>query len=82
MSYLFTGGLEMLAPWAPLEDKDFGLVKADSVPAVQTDFSGVLDVDQDPFEDSNCDVYGDSDTTIGIRMCVERQSSGTLRAGK
>lgn len=82
MSYLFTGGLEMVAPWSPAGYDDFGLVKVDNVPAVQIDFSGVLDIDQELFQPLNCDIYGDSDTSIGIQLCVEQHSAGTFRAGR
>lgn len=82
MSYLFTGGLEMVAPWSPAGYANFGLVKVDKVPAVQIDYSGVLDIDQEPFQTSSCDVYGDSDTSIGIQLCVEKHSAGTIRAGR
>lgn len=66
MSYLFTGGLEMVAPWVTSEYTDYPMVKVDNAPAVQMDFSGVLEVDQVPFDDADCDIYGDSETTIGI----------------
>lgn len=82
MSYLFTGGLEMVAPWTPSGYDDFSLVKVENVPAVQIDFSGVLEIDQEPFQSSDCDIYGDSDTAIGIRLCVEEYSPGTLRSGE
>lgn len=81
MSYLFTGGLEMVAPWVPSEHTDYPMIKVDNAPAVQIDFSDVLVVDQEPFADSDCDVYGDLETTIGIKLCVEEESTGTLRSG-
>lgn len=82
MSYLFTGGLEMVAPWVPSEHTDYPMIKVDNAPAVQMDFSDVLQVDQEPFEDSDCDIYGDSATTIGIKLCVTAESAGTLRSGR
>lgn len=81
ISYLLTGGLEMVAPWVPSEHTDYPMIKVDNAPAVQMDFSGVLEVDHEPFADSNCDIYGDSETTIGIKLCVEEKSAGTLRSG-
>lgn len=82
MSYLFTGGLEMVAPWVPSEHTDYPMIKVDHAPAVQMDFQGVLDVDEEPFAEADCDVYGDSETTIGIQLCLEEESAGTLRAGE
>lgn len=72
----------MVAPWVPSGYEDFSLVKVENVPAVQADFSSVLTVDQEPFQSSNCDIYGDSDTAIGIQLCVEEYAPGTLRSGK
>ncbi|KAJ4407286.1 hypothetical protein N0V82_009955 [Gnomoniopsis sp. IMI 355080] len=45
MSYLLSGGLEMVAPWVPELDPDFPMVKIDNVQAVQMDFSGSTSVD-------------------------------------
>lgn len=81
MSYLFTGGLEMVAPWIPERDPDFPMVKIDNAPAVQLDFSGTFEVDTRSFDDNDCDVYGDSETIIGIKVCVEQEQE-SLRTGK
>lgn len=71
----------MVAPWAPSEYPDFPMIKVNNAPAVQMDFSRVLEVDQEPFDSSDCDIYGDSETTIGIKLCITEESAGTLRAG-
>lgn len=87
MSYLFTGGLSMVAPWVPSKHVDYPMIKVDDAPAVQMDFSGVLEVDMEPFQEENCDVFGDDETIIGIKLCVEEErlgagtETGVLRAG-
>ncbi|KAJ4386439.1 hypothetical protein N0V93_009335 [Gnomoniopsis smithogilvyi] len=45
MSYLFSGGLEMVTPWIPKQDTDYPMVKIDNVQAVQMDFSGSTSID-------------------------------------
>lgn len=81
MSYLFTGGLEMVSPWAPENYTDYPLVKIDNTPSIQMDFSGVYEIDAAQFPDDDCEVYGDPYTSIGIQVCLT-QELDIIRAGK
>jgi hypothetical protein len=80
-SYLLSGGLEMVAPWARNPNPEYPMVKIERVPAVQLDFQGPqLDTH---FEDGDCDVFGEEGFSIGIRLCITEVPSRpeALRAG-
>lgn len=81
-SYVLSGGLEMVAPWVPQAHEDHSLVKVQSVPSVQVDFSGPLE-EPPRFNESDCDIFGQSGVAIGIRLCLDQQPSGNgwIRAG-
>lgn len=81
MSYLFTGGLEMVAPWVPERDPDFPMIKVHNAPAIQMDFSGSTKVNTHSFDDTDCDVYGDDQSIIGIKLCIQQQQE-SLRTGE
>jgi hypothetical protein len=70
----------MVAPWSPQTYQDYPMIKVGQVPAMQFDFQeGVSSI----FEDNDCDFFGESDTAIGIRLCLTQDSShaSTIRAG-
>lgn len=78
-SYLLSGGLEMVTPWNPLGYANYPLVKIDSVPTIQVEFDDLID---DDFADADCDVFGASNTPIGIRLCIAGDDDlARLRAG-
>lgn len=81
VSYLLSGGLEMVAPWIPKGYDSFPMVKINSAPSVQLDFTDPV---SGSFLDSDCDVFGQLGFTIGIKFCVTAVpgSSESLRAGK
>ena len=80
-SYLLSGGLSMVAPWVERGHPDYPLVKIRKTPSIQVDFSGPTD---DSFSASDCDLFGQTDSLLGIRLCVTELSSGSglLRAGR
>lgn len=80
MSYILSGGLEMVVPWVPEIHADHSMIMVGHVPSIQVDFTGpVMDV----FEDADCDVFGESQVTIGIRLCLApvKSNPGSIRAG-
>jgi hypothetical protein len=81
MSYLLSGGLMMVAPWTSKEYTGYPLVRIKKVPSVQLDFAWPLG--NDIFDDSDCDIFGEYGTPIGIRVCVAQDTAteGSLRAG-
>ena len=83
VSYLLSGGLEMVAPWAPQANlfRDYPMVKIERIPAVQLDFQGP--VQDSHFTDTECDIFGEPGVAIGIRFCLSEVPSlpGSLRAG-
>lgn len=81
VSYILSGGLEMVVPWVPQVHHDHSLVMVKRVPSIQVDFTGPT---LDSFDDSDCDVFGESRVAIGIRLCLApvRSSPGSIRAGK
>jgi hypothetical protein len=81
VSYLFTGGLQMVAPWIGHGYADHSMVKIYNAPAIQFDFE---DSASDEFDDEDCDVFGQAGVLIGIKFCVveDRSVSGSLRIGK
>lgn len=80
VSYLLSGGLEMVAPWQNSEHAGYPMVKIENAPSMQFDFSGPVD---SAFSESDCDVFGQQGFAIGIKMCVARDAGteGSLRAG-
>jgi len=82
-SYLLSGGLEMVTPWAPRADwyTDHPMVRIEHIPAMQLDFQSPLQ--NDSFADADCDVFGEDGVAIGIRLCVSQVASHpeSLRAG-
>ena len=80
ISYLLSGGLEMVAHWTPEGYEEYSMVKIDRVPSVQLDFSRPT---SDKFYSTDCSIFGQSGTTIGIRLCVAQDQStlGLVRAG-
>lgn len=81
MSYLLSGGLEMVAPWTPLTTEDYPIIKIDNVTSIQLDFAE--GIRSDIFSDTDCDVFGEVGFAIGIRLCVAEDPSniGLLNAG-
>ncbi|KUJ06535.1 uncharacterized protein LY89DRAFT_603023 [Mollisia scopiformis] len=80
MSYLLSGGLEMVAPWVPEGYSDYPMVKIEDVPSIQLDFEWPV---SDIFDDADCDVFGEDGYTIGIRLCIVEDTTavGSFRAG-
>jgi hypothetical protein len=80
MSYLLSGGLEMVAPWVPQGHIDHPLVKIEQVPSIQMDFGWLVN---DTFDDIDCDIFGEYGFRLGIRLCVAEDTSatGSFRAG-
>ncbi|ETS80633.1 hypothetical protein PFICI_08162 [Pestalotiopsis fici W106-1] len=80
-SYLFSGGLEMVVPWVPQSYKEHSLVKVEKTPSIQVDFSSPIQ-DDPVFQDSDCDVFGQTGIAIGIRLCLDEspQKEGWIRA--
>jgi hypothetical protein len=80
-SYLLTGGLEMVTPWIPLENMDYPLVKLDSVTSVHLEFHTHLE--DTAFANEYCDVYGAPNVTIGIKVCVSKDTeTGSYKTGE
>ncbi|KAI1767922.1 hypothetical protein GGR53DRAFT_480172 [Hypoxylon sp. FL1150] len=79
-SYLLSGGLEMVAPWVPEGHIDYPMIKIDPVASLQMDFTQYA---SDEFEEVDCDIYGETGFTIGIRLCLVHEPTlpGSLRAG-
>lgn len=71
----------MVAPWVPGRDPDFPMIKVHNAPAIQMDFSGSTKVNTQSFDDIDCDVYGDNQTIIGIKLCIQQQQE-SLRTGE
>ena len=67
MSYILSGGLEMVIPWVPQGYDDHSMVMVKNVPSIQADFTGPT---MDRFNDSDCDVFGQSRVAIGIQLCL------------
>lgn len=78
-SYLLTGGLEMVTPWAPDGYDNHPMVKISNATSIQVDFEEMV---QEAFSELDCDVFGQDGTPIGIRVCVkEAVTPGSLAAG-
>lgn len=84
ISYLLSGGLEMVAPWVPQGHPEYELVKVEHAPALQLDFA--WPAGQDSFDKADCDVFGSDVAKIAVRLCVKEveagRPQGLLRAGK
>lgn len=79
VSYLLSGGLEMVAPWMPSGYDRHSMVRIDNAPAVQLDFWGPAD---DGFLETDCDDFGKTGFNIGIRLCMAPQPDDAgLRVG-
>lgn len=80
VSYLLSGGLEMVTPWTPDGHEDYPMVKIDKAPSLQMDFTAPA---SSSFQATECDVFGEYGFTIGIRLCISVEESTTelLRAG-
>lgn len=81
MSYILSGGLEMVVPWVPQANPDHSMVMVKRVPSIQADFTGPV---EDTFDPADCDVFGKSGVLIGIRLCLAPVpfNPGSIRAGK
>ncbi|KAI9158772.1 hypothetical protein HJFPF1_06770 [Paramyrothecium foliicola] len=71
-SYLLSGGLMMVAPWAPQAYPDYPMIKVAHAPSIQIDFTRTA---KDGFEDVECDDFGEDGTAIGIRLCLAEEQS-------
>ncbi|KAK8856787.1 hypothetical protein PGQ11_012699 [Apiospora arundinis] len=82
ISYLLSGGLTSVTPLVPRDHVDYSLVRVKHAPTIQADFSGPL-MNGVSFSDSDCDVFGQEGTLIGIRLCVRVSPArpGVLTAG-
>lgn len=79
VSYLLSGGLEMVAPWNLPGHEEHTMIKVDNTPSIQMDFSAPA---SDMFLLTDCDDFGKSGFNIGIRLCVAQESDdASLRAG-
>ncbi|PQE24018.1 ring finger domain-containing protein [Rutstroemia sp. NJR-2017a BBW] len=81
ISYLLSGGLTMVVPWVPREHSEYPLVKVKHAPSIQADFAGPI-MDNLAFTTSDCDIFGQYDVLIGIRLCLKTSPSepGVLMA--
>ncbi|KAF4967229.1 hypothetical protein FSARC_5208 [Fusarium sarcochroum] len=81
ISYLLSGGLSMVAPWIPVGHEGYPMVKIDNVTSIQLDFTERVDAG---FKDTDCNMFGQKGTIIGVRLCVAQGATGpgSLRAGK
>ncbi|KAK0654852.1 hypothetical protein B0T16DRAFT_383864 [Cercophora newfieldiana] len=79
-SYLLSGGTLLMEPAIPSGYDSFPFVKVDNVPAVQLEFTPSSN---HSFSDSDCQVFGQANTLIAIRLCVAPSPSlpGSLDAG-
>lgn len=80
MSYILSGGLEMVVPWVPQLHHDHSLVMVKRVPSIKADFTGPV---RDFFDESECDIFGEAGVAIGIRLCLapEPSNPASIRAG-
>ncbi|KAK8047435.1 hypothetical protein PG996_015499 [Apiospora saccharicola] len=82
ISYLLSGGLTTVIPWVPKDHADYSLVRVRHAPSIQADFTGPL-AKNISFHSDDCDIFGQNDITIGIRLCLKRNplDSSQLMAG-
>lgn len=82
ISYLLSGGLTTVIPWVPREQAEYSLVRVKHAPSIQADFAGPI-MDNLAFTDSDCDLFGQDDVSIGIRLCLRMNPSapGVLMTG-
>jgi hypothetical protein len=69
-SYLLSGGLTTVIPWVPSGYDQYPLVRVKNAPSIQADFSGPL-ADSQSFADADCDLFGQHNVMIGIRLCLK-----------
>jgi hypothetical protein len=83
ISYLLSGGLTTVIPWVPLDYGDYPLVRVKDAPSIQADFS-MPTKEALHFTDDECDLFGQENVRIGIRLCLKESTSepGALIAGK
>lgn len=79
-SYILSGGLEMVIPWVPQGYDDHSMVMVKNAPSIQVDFTGPT---MERFNESDCDVFGETRVAIGIRLCLSQTPSNpeTIRTG-
>ncbi|KAK7966418.1 uncharacterized protein PG986_000695 [Apiospora aurea] len=82
ISYLLSGGLTTVIPWVPRDHTDYSLVRVKHAPSIQADFTGPL-AKNISFHDDDCDIFGQNDVLIGIRLCLKMNPSDSslLMAG-
>ncbi|KAK8135657.1 hypothetical protein PG984_003597 [Apiospora sp. TS-2023a] len=82
ISYLLSGGLTHVIPWVPRDHADYSLVRVRHAPSIQADFSGPL-AKNISFHHDDCDIFGQNDILIGIRLCLKKNplDSSQLMAG-
>lgn len=82
-SYLLSGGLSSVIPWVPRDHADYSFVRVKHAPSIQADFEGHL-AKNISFSNSECDIFGQEDILIGIRLCLRMSPTepGTLMAGR
>lgn len=80
VSYLITGGLEMLTPWLPEGFSDYRMARVSRAPSIQIDLE---EMSNSTFLDSDCDIFGETGFIFGMRLCIaeEELSPGDIRAG-
>ncbi|KAK8066674.1 hypothetical protein PG997_013421 [Apiospora hydei] len=74
ISYLLSGGLTTVIPWVPRDHTDYSLVRVKHAPSIQADFTGPL-AKNISFHSDDCDIFGQNDVLIGIRLCLKRNPS-------
>lgn len=81
MSYLLSGGLEMVAPFTVSTAEDYPMVRITKVPTMQLDFA--QDVRSNMFSDGDCDTFGATNTFIAMRLCLaaDPKSRNRLNTG-
>lgn len=80
MSYLLSGGLEMVTPWTPLTTEEYPMLKIEDTTAMQLDFTEGNNV---VFAEADCDVFGQAGYNVGMQLCIAADAAipGILNAG-
>ena len=81
-SYLISGGVIMLTPWAPTSFPSYPLILAHAVPSVQVEFHHNPTFSE--FLITDCDAFGSPGILIAARLCIRNSkgSKGLLDIGK
>lgn len=69
-SYVISGGLSLVSPWAPAGNPDYPLIRIRDVPTMQAEFQGRSGPKSKSFSDGDCLLFGSERSRIAAELCL------------